>query len=205
MTTRINAGFDVLAITDRLTRTEMGAAPAELHVLSYLACIISLYDGKDPEHWSYGFTATPSGAPYAVMLDYECSRLRAAGFMVDRQEVVVLSDRGFREVRELRSFRSLSARERYLEVACAAATLLPLPSVADALSFEPQLQRALKAPSARELFKPVGCLLLREHFRALSEAIRNRSPNSSDLLVPTTVWLRYLSAAGRVSELQGEH
>lgn len=197
MSTRVSAGFDVLAITDRLTRTEKGAALAEVHVLSYLACVMSLYEGKDPQEWQYGFAATPSGAPYAMALDHESSRLRAAGLILDRGDVMVPSGRGLQELRQLRTLKSLSIRERYLEVACGAAALLPLPAVADALSFEPQLQRAFKAPSARELFKPVGCALLKEHFRAISKALRRRSPTTSDLLVPTKVWLTYLAVTGR--------
>jgi hypothetical protein len=199
VTTRASAGFDVLVITDRLTRTEGGAAPAELHVFSYLACLMALYEGRDPQHWAYGFASTPAGAPYAVALAEECDRLRAAGRLLDHRDVLVLSDRGQEEVAQLRSFVSLAGRERYLEASCAAATLLPLPAVSDALSFEPQLQRALKALSTRELFKPAGQALVNEHFRALSDTLRQRSPDTQDLLVATTVWLTYLTVAGRAS------
>lgn len=199
MTTRISAGFDVLAIADRLGQTEGGVAPAELHIFSYLACLMSLYDGRGSAEWSYGFAATPAGAPYAVVLAEECDRLRAAGRLLDHGEVVVLSETGVQEVAGLRGFKSLLVRERYLEAACASATLLPLPSVADALSFEPQLQRALRAPSTRELFKPVGQALLNEHFRALADALRQRAPDTSDLLVATTVWLTYLAVSGQSS------
>jgi hypothetical protein len=197
VTTRASAGFDALVIVDRLGRTEGGATPAELHVFSYLACLMSLYDGRVPGEWAYGFAATPSGAPYAVALADECDRLRAAGKLIDRREVLMLTDPGREEVTLFRSLASFSARERYLEASCAAATLLPLPAVADALSLEPQLQQALRAPSARELFKAAGCALLDQHFSALSDTLRQRSPDTSDLLVAVTVWLTYLTISGR--------
>jgi hypothetical protein len=200
MTTRASAGFDVLAITGRLASTAGGAAPAELHVFSYLACLLSLYEGRAPELWSYGFAATPAGTPYAVSLAEECNRLRAAGHLIDQGEVLALSADGARELRELRTLRLLSDRDRYLVASCAASTLLPLPAVADALSFEPQLQRALRSSSTRELFKPAGLVLLQRHFGALSDCLRQRSPDTADLLVATTVWLTYLAVVGRSLE-----
>lgn len=195
-----SAGFDVLVIADRLTNTEGGAAPAELHVFSYLACLMSLYDGSEPERWSYDFVATPAGAPYALALARECDRLRAAGRLLDRSDLLILSRQGLEDVTQLRVFASLAQRERYLEASCSATKLLPLPSIADALSFEPQLSRALEAPATRELFKPAGQALLDVHFRALADALRERSPDTSDLLVATTVWLAYLSTSGRSRE-----
>jgi hypothetical protein len=197
VSTRVSAGFDALTITDRLERTEGGAAAAELHAFAYLACLMAFYDHRQPDAWAYGFSATPAGAPYAAALAEECDRLRAAGRLLDRYEVLVLSEQGRGDLQGMRALRSCAMRERYLEASCAAATLLPLPAISDALSFEPQLQRALKAPATRELLKPVGLALVNQQFRALADALRQRSPNSSDLLVPTTVWLTYLTESGR--------
>lgn len=202
MTSRVSAAFDALAITAALERTAGGAAASELHVFSYLACLMAFYESIEPQDWSYGFSSTAAGAPYAQTLAEECDRLRASGRLLDRGDMLMLSTAGRTEVEGLRRLRSCAARERYLEAACAAASLLPLPSVADALSYEPQLQLALRRETSRALMQPVGLALVDEHFRAIQQALVERAPESRDLLVPTTVWLSYLAGAAGKPEAE---
>jgi hypothetical protein len=197
VSTRASAAFDVLVVIQRLSSAEGGATAGELHVFAYLACLIALYEGREPEDWTYGFAATPAGAPFATAVFEESARLRAAGLVLDSEDVLVLSNVGHSELALLRALPSMARRERYLEAACASSTLLPLPSVADAVSLEPQLRRALESPSTRELFKPVGREMVARQFRAVSAELRRRSPQTADLLVATTVWLTYLTVVSR--------
>jgi hypothetical protein len=199
MSSSVSAAFDALVITDALDRSADGAAAAELHVLAYLACLISFYDNRHPDAWAYGFSATPAGAPYAHVLAEECDRLRAAGRLLDEGEVLVLSSAGAEDLEALAEFSSCRARLPYVEAACASATLRPLPTVADALAYEPQLQRALDRRAPRQLLTPTGLMLVDGQLRAVARVLGERSPIKRDLLVPTTIWLNYLRSSGEHS------
>jgi hypothetical protein len=193
VTTRTSAGFDALAITGYLERTAGGAGAAEIHVFAYLACTLSLYDRRSPSEWLYGFSATPAGTPYSPVLAEECDRLRASGRLIEEGEALVLSEVGRRDHDTLRSFLTITYRVTYLEAACAASALLPLPSVRHALSFDPQLAAALLTGGPRELMQPERVALVSEQLHAVREMLHEHSPQTHDLLIPTMVWLTYLS------------
>jgi hypothetical protein len=84
-------------------------------------------------------------------------------------------------------------RDRYLEAATATALMLLLPSVPEALTYEPQLKRALAWTANRELLEPEGLQLVRHQFEAITEALDNEGADArEDLMVPAVVWLAYL-------------
>lgn len=191
------AAFDALAICRDLSRSAGGATASEVQVLAYLACLLSIYDGHDADRWGYSFAATPAGSPYARQLAQATDRIRAVGWLVDRGPVVVVSDTGAVEFDALAAFPSNRPRLRYLDAATAAATLLPLPAVADALAYEPQLRRALEyLGGLDELLDDEGLRLVRPHFAAVAEALEAASAGQGGLLVPAVVWLSYLAETG---------
>ena len=193
MTVMVSAGYDALMIANRFQQMGERVAIAELHLFAYLSCLLTHYGREDPEFdWSYDFVATPSGAPYAPALDEESQRLRAAGRLIGNGTALGLSAEGARELETLSALSVCEGRTKYLETACTASTLMPLPTINYAVSREPQLRRALQQSATRKLLVSAGIQLLREHFLAVERAIRERSSSSSDLLVPTAVWLEYL-------------
>lgn len=197
MSARADAGFDALFITDALSAFADGAGVVELHLFAYLACLISVYDGRDASSWGYPFVATPAGAPYADTLAAECDRLRATGLLIDHGPLLRLGGQASDDLTFIRQFASARSRAPYLEAACAAATLLPLPSVTNAISQEPGLQQALGQHGSKELLNEAELMLVDAQFRAVNEALNEHSGSHSDLLVPTTLWLSYISAIAR--------
>lgn len=190
----LTSAFDALAIARHLERIAGSAAAVELHVFAYLACLLSVYDGRGPREWGYSFSATPAGSPFATSLADATDRIRAAGWLVDRGPSMVLSSAGLSELEALSAFPSQAPRLRYIEAATSAATLLPLPAVADALMYEPQLRRALDyLASSDELLDAQGVDMLMEQFIAISDALAETAPERGDLLVPAVVWLSYLA------------
>jgi hypothetical protein len=196
---RAAAGYDALYVCDALSRFAGGAAAVELHLFAYLACLISVYDGRGPQEWQYEFVSTPAGAPYAETLAQESDRLRAAGRLLDSGPLLMLSSVGRDDLDAFRQFGSNRARRPHLNAACSAATLLPLPTVAYAITQEPGLRHALSARAPRTLLGDAELLLVDEQFRAVAGALVDQGGEHHDLLVPTSLWLSYLDASSRAA------
>lgn len=197
MSAQGSAGFDALFITDALSGFAAGAGVVELHLFAYLACLVSIYDGCEASDWQYEFVATPAGAPYAAALAAECDRLRATGLLVDQGPLLKLSPLAEADITVIRRFATARARTPYLDAACSAATLLPLPNVTNAIANEPGLQQALRQHGSKELLNQTELMLVDTQFRAVSDALAERPGTHADLLVPTTLWLGYLNATTR--------
>jgi hypothetical protein len=218
MNTPIVAAYDALRMCRALERAGTGATAAELQVFAYLACLISIYDRHAPAEWGYAFTATPAGSPYAKSLAETTDRLRARGLVVDRVAprhrrpqapvaeeqsvktgtgvapiVLHISALGADELQALATLSSCRRRERFLEAATSAARLMPLPSVSDAVTYEPNLRRALSRLAMTELLDDEGVTTVQEQFEALADALREQPGQGTDLLVPTAIWITFLA------------
>ena len=64
------ACFDCLALGAQLERHLGDSTEPELHMFSYLGCLLSLYAGRMVSEWGYRFVCTPDGAPYSPDLSY---------------------------------------------------------------------------------------------------------------------------------------
>jgi len=190
-----DALLDAMTIVSYLTSTEDGATRTEVHSLSYLACLVSVYDGKDASWWRYDFTSTEVGAPYAVALDDALDRAVITGAAHETDDLLRLSERGESQYDLLRNQRSLQARLRYLETACRATLVMPLPTLTEAVMREPQLRGAVNMRKTRRLLDSTGLDVLGPHFDGLRQVMSEVvGDESHDLLVPLTLWLAYLSS-----------
>ena len=199
---QLDASLDVLRLCrgiDRLSGN--GATVAEIHNFSYFSCLLSLYDGCATDSWGYDFYATPTGSPYARMLDAAINDLSAAGFLLRTgPEALSLSAAGEAVLAELERHSLAAERLRYLNAAAGAAALVPLPTVTRALAHEPQLRRVLGAPTKRDLLDEAGYQLVQPHFQVLAEAFEEQGMADADLALSGAIWLMTLSKGEEESE-----
>ena len=188
------SSFDSLYILDAVGYSSGGATRGEVQLLAYLACLMSVYEGQGAQEWGYAFTATGAGAPYAVDIAGSLDQLVRGGFATHDDQLIELSDRGREELKFVVSLPLNARRVRFLDAATAAALAMPLPSVADALSAEPGLRRALRFVKTRALLDETGIGLLEEQFGELARATGDEEGSADDLMVPTVVWLTYLAS-----------
>jgi hypothetical protein len=193
MTTTPEAIVDSLFICRALEDITGGAGELEVINLSYLGCLLAVYDGQPPSEWGYTFAATKSFAPFSFELAEAIERLRHSGLIEEDTDGFRLTPYGNSELTGLSSLRRFQGRLTYVRAACQSAMAIPLPLVTGSLAAEPQLYRALELSSLRPLLDEAGRHALISHFAALAHAV----PDSSDLFVPAVVWLTYL---GRQAE-----
>lgn len=183
------ATFDVLAIVAHLEPTVGRVLPSEVHLFSYLGCLLSLYSGNPVADWGYAFAGTVEGSPFSASVNEALGALRASSDLVGDGTGLALSAPGRNEYELLRTLGQNSHREEFLVGACSSVLALPVPVVRSALQQEPALRRVAAIAAPRPLLETVDLDGLYEQFKALASVI---GAEVSDVMVPAVAWLTYL-------------
>jgi hypothetical protein len=184
------ATYDCLFIGCRLQHRLGRFSPAEVHLLGYLGCLLSLYRKSPVTDWGYGFIGTEFGAPYSQELDTAIYGLIEGQLFLEDGDLLVAGESSHGELELLGGLSLFDGRDTYLNGACGSILAFPVGVVREALSFEPELNRAKALASTRELLSGPGMQLLYDQFDALSNAL---GTNSLDLRLPALVWLTALA------------
>ena len=182
------AAFDCLLICDSLEGLLGTIAIGELHLFSYLSCLLSLFEKRPAADWGYAFAGTQSGSPFSPEIESAVAYLKRDGLLTGDAEYVALTDQGRNLYRSIEPFSENKRRARFVEAACSSALAVPVGMVRYALSQEPVL-RAAATGSTRALEEGPGLQALYEQFGALATAI---GFEAQDLMVPAVVWIKYL-------------
>jgi hypothetical protein len=183
------ATYDCLFIGSRLQKRFDGFAPAELHLLAYLACLLSVYRKSPVADWGYSFIGTEFGAPYSQEVDKVVRGLIERQLFMEMDDKLIATPECFTEIELFSSLSFYESRNDYLNGACASILAFSVGIVREALSQEPELNRAKTLASTRELLDGPGLQLLYEQFDALSTALGSEF---RDLRVPSVAWLTAL-------------
>jgi len=193
--------FDCLSIGKRLQAILNNFAEAEVHLFSYLSCLLLLYRQKPIADWKYMYAGTKNGAPFSIEVSAALKRLQIMGFIEPNDDYLRVTNRGLEEYERLLSLTQNSQREIFLEGACSSVLSLPVGVIRNAISNDPEIKRASMS-AARWLLNDNRVDALYQEFSALSEAI---GIQVKDLMVPAVVWLTYLTRTSSQQSLYIEH
>jgi len=183
------AWFDALALAAHLRQAQNDFLREELQLLGYLACLLSLYDGRPTADWRYQFASTPSGAPFSPSLDAAFARLVEEGHLQQSAELECsITEAGADELSELRALRMLTSREPYLEAASSSCLVVTPGMIRRAISQDPDIRAAFDMNSRRLLLDDKGLSFAYESLGVFQSALGNASV---DLLAPALVWVTY--------------
>jgi hypothetical protein len=188
-----SAVFDFIFLTARLEARLGCATTGEIHLFSYLGCLLSLFNGFPVAEWGYSFTGLEAGAPFSPELQEANDQLLSSGMIAPMKIGFCLSKVGTGELDLLTSFELFASRKDSLDAACSSLLAFPVGFVRSAMSMEPGLRPVLKTGGTRRLLAEAPLSKLYEQFEALNQAVGR----TSDLLVPATVWLTYLAELSR--------
>src|SRR3954471_15719298 len=110
-----NSSYDVLALLHHLSSSVDGADEAELHVFSYLACLLSVYAGQPASDWGYDFIASPAGAPFSPEVDEALRWAMNVGFVASSGARWQLNPEGETEFRALSDLSTHRRRLQFIE------------------------------------------------------------------------------------------
>ncbi|MCP4610371.1 MAG: hypothetical protein GY845_16795 [Planctomycetes bacterium] len=180
---------DSLSIINHLQEQLDSVAIAEVHLFSYLACLLSLYKGQSVSEWGYDFAITRYAYPYSPALNESIDLLIATGKIVDDEHYLRSLEAGRKQHELLLTLSTNSEREPFIKGACASALAWSVGSIHSVL-FQKADGNAIALKQSRALLTESGLETLYEQFAMLSSAIGVEVEN---LMVPAVVWLTYLS------------
>lgn len=190
------ASFDILAILTFIRQQLGNASETELHLLSYLSCLLSLYRKKPVSAWGYEFFCSKMGIPFSSDLSNSLLQLTHYAAVKSEGEYYTITDSGTESFVELQKLEQNKERLPFLEAACSSILSLPIGVVRDALINEPSFSNKKLTGGTRQLFDDAGLENLYSQFSALSDSL---GFHVGDLMVPAVVWLSYLS---RIANLE---
>lgn len=187
------AYFDCLGVATKLQGPLGGASTNELHLFSYLACLLSLYRRQPVAEWGYQFAGTKQGLPFSPEIESVSTELVNHQSMTRQNGFFILTEQGHQQYSMLSSLSLNKAREPYLAGACSSVLALPVAIVRDGLRNGTELKAAGDLSSKRMLLDRdgPGLEIVYEQFGALSKAI---GVDVSDLMIPAVMWLSYLTS-----------
>ena len=193
------AAYDALTVVEGLSSDGGRALDGEVQAICYLAFLLSLSAGEDPDFWGYGFIASDKAAPFSGALEDALSELSLTGLLA--ASAGRYSSARSAQVR-IKAWSALSAcrrRRPYLLAAIGAASAVSLPTLVRALSLEPQLARAELLRALRPLPDELGLPELLEDLAEVDAVLADQGFSKLDrrrpayLLTRAQLWLSYLS------------
>jgi hypothetical protein len=188
------ASYDAVVLAYGIGQQIGTVAGAELHLFSYLACVLAVYRGWPAADWGYRFACTDTGAPYSHEVQEAIEELLALGHLRSSGDAMILTPEGQELQLFLSSLEAQRKRLPYLEGACSSLLGMSVGTVRRAVSSEPTIQRAVALSRNQLLLDDIGQALVYEEFERITSAIGTDSP---DLLVPSIIWLTALAASSR--------
>jgi hypothetical protein len=191
------AYFDYLALLHLLGRGERFLGIGEVHLFGYLSCLLSIYRGKPASAWGYTFACTEEGSPFSHELQSAKITAVNLGYCVQRNDHFVnITDRGSREFLQISDLSVNADRMIYHRGACSSLLAIPAGQIRSAISGDMTIQNAHELHTARPLLNESTADELYKSFRILKETI---GVIGEDLMIPATVWIRYLSSLDEAS------
>lgn len=184
-----NAYSDVLTIAQDAPRSTLPMSIIEMHLFSYLGCVLALFQGEPIASWGYQYAVTTEGFPFSA--EFEDARESAI-----LNGLIEISDQGLlaptqpqlRDELDIILSLSHSARQRrvWLRTATECALALPVGSIRYAINQTPGLAMPIKLGQSSKLLDRDDVTLLYEEYKVVSSIL---GADVEDKLSPAVLWL----------------
>ena len=186
------ASFDVLYIVHLLGSPLDGVSQLQIQKLSFLACILSMYQGNPSAEWGYSFATTEFGRPICPEITDSLQFFTDSGLLLETDARYTTSYRGAPFLSMLMEQTTFVRRSEYLKASCDSALSVPAGTLNQGIDNEPTLVNTEIRARGDTLLAGPALQTLHEHFSGLREVLADRG---ADLLIPSIVWLSYTSDA----------
>lgn len=182
------AYVDGLVIMNDAPASVLPVSVNEMHLYSYLGCILALFKGNPVADWGYYYAITSEGFPWSAEFDQARETLCAGGLIqVDDQGL--MTPRRPELTAELDAILSLGSsadRRQWLRAAVECALALPIGAIRHAVSRSPGVVTPFLLGQRGRLLEPADTMLLYEEYAVVSEVL---GAEAQDVLSPAVIWL----------------
>ena len=189
---RIEAAFDSLTIASQLEGIHLQPTRGEIHLLAYLASLLSLYArrGEGASDWGYSFAATPGGTPFSESLQVEIDDLTSRGAFTSVGTTVQLTQAGKFLQQSLANLNLVQERSACIDSASSTLCALPVGMVRAAFAQDPETTIVAEHQRSRILASQNAMARLYSEFDAVAEALTTARES---LFAASILWLTYLA------------
>lgn len=179
---------DCLAIMAVAPKSILPISIIEMHLFSYLACIMSLFDGQLVADWEYRFALTKEGFPFSPQLEGARRKIIKRGLLTTHSNATLSPEnpRFSQEINLFDGLASFSRRKQWIKTATECTLALPLGSIRYALEGLPSIREAIKLNQNQTLLQKNEIAQLHEDYRIVLKALED---DVTDPLAPAVVWL----------------
>ncbi len=192
---RIEAAFDSLTISSLLGRIDFIPTRGEIHLLAYLASLLSVYarKGEGASNWGYTFVATPGGAPFSESLEVEIQELVSKGAYTIVGTSIQLTPEGSQLQQALSKLNLARDRFDYIDSASATVYALPAGLIRAAIARDPDLSLVAAHRRSRVLTSYSAMARLYAEFDAVADVLGEAN---GSLFAASVLWITYLAEQG---------
>jgi hypothetical protein len=179
---------DALFVAGDAPKSLLPMSIVEMHLFSYLGCILALFRGKAIGDWGYSYAVTTEGFPFSAEFEDGRTTLVLSG-LLDSDDNGLLHPRRAELMAELETVVSLGPwadRRPLLRAAMECALALPLGSIRYAIGQTPGIASAVRLRQRRRLLDPDDVSLLYDEYKVVSLVL---GPDVQDVLSPAVIWL----------------
>ena len=179
---------DCLAVVAKAPKSILPVAIIEMHLFSYLACILALFNGKPISDWGYRFSLTKEGFPFSRQLEEARKRIVEVGLLTVCSDAKILPEepRFSDEIELLSNLVSFTERCEWIKTATECTLVLPLGSIRYALENIPSVRTAVQLQQNKVLLQESEKNQLYEEYEFILEAFQD---GINDPLSPAVTWL----------------
>jgi hypothetical protein len=179
---------DALFVLGDAPKSLLPMSIVEMHLFSYLGCILALFRGEALGTWGYQYSVTTDGFPFSAQFEDARKMLVQAGLIIAeddghlRPRLPELSA----EAETIMEIGSWSARRAVIRSAMDCALALPLGAVRFAIGQTPGMSSAAILRQRRRLLDPDDVTLLYDEYKVVHSVL---GETSDDVLSPAVIWL----------------
>lgn len=187
------ANFDIMFILNRVDNIYDYLDGNEIHNLTYLSLLLSIFEGHPAGSWGYSFVYHNS-QPFSNDVQTELEKLKSNDYVWETDENQYRINPACKAVvSKLQDFEKYQTRIKSLSACADATTSMTLPEIVSSIKFDPILleYRDKNYSSHRGVLGDgVSSELLYESFSEMKTLLGN---NSRDLWLVSLLWIKYLS------------